>query len=125
MRKQLQSRPQVPRAAAGLLRACIESICREATGKRNLNDAIAQLESEEVPQEIIDALDVVRVTGNGALHAGILYGDDDAVTVGRLFTLVETIVHWTLTRRRLISEMRNKLPAEKLRQIDERRTKGK
>jgi hypothetical protein len=113
-----------PRAAAALLRACVESILTEVTGKKNLDKAIAALEADDMPSEIIDMMDVVRLNGNGALHAAALYGDDDATTVSRLFTLVEAIVERTITRRRVLEEMRKKLPPEKLKAIEERRSKA-
>lgn len=112
-----------PRAAAALLRSCVEGICMSVANKKKFEDAIRKLEAEGIPQGIVKAMDVVRLTGNGALHAGVLYGEDDEATVGLLFKLVETIVSWAVTQKRQLDELYKQMPPGALEQIEKRRAK--
>lgn len=57
-------------AAAIMIRRTLEEICedRGATGK-NLKDRIADLKSKVLlPQELLDAMDEMRLLGNDAAH---------------------------------------------------------
>lgn len=66
-------------------------------------------------------MDVVRLTGNSALHAGVLYGSDDAKTVAILFRLARTVVGWAITEKRELEELYQSIPAEKREHIQKRR----
>jgi len=103
-----------PRAASALLRMCIEGLCKTVTGKSKFDAAIKALEQQGIPDEIAAAMDVVRLTGNEALHAGQLYGADDAKTVAILFRLATLIVKWAITERRELRELIESIPKEKL-----------
>ncbi|MER8406979.1 DUF4145 domain-containing protein [Mesorhizobium sp. M1307] len=113
-----------PRAAAALLRMCIEGLCKSVTGEAKFEDAIAELEQQGIPTPITLAMDVVRLTGNEVLHAGKLYGSDDAKTVAILFRLARLIVNWAITEKRDLQELVATIPPEKLARIEERRNKA-
>jgi hypothetical protein len=113
-----------PRASAALLRMCVEGLCKTITGKDKFESAIEVLEQQGIPDEIIIAMDVVRLTGNEALHAGKLYGSDDGKTVAILFRLASLIVNWAITEKAALKDLIDKIPPEKLEHIKERRQKA-
>ena len=100
---------------------CIESLCKEVTGKRKFDDAIRELERQGIPKEIATAMDVVRLTGNEVLHAGQLYGSDDAKTVARPFRLASLIVNWAITEKRELQELVAAIPKDRLERIEQQR----
>lgn len=112
-----------PRAAAALLRMCIEGLCKKITGAETFDKAIATLQQQHIPPEIQLAMDVIRQNGNEVLHAGQLYGDDDASTVAMLFRLVNTVVTWAITEKRELQELYNQIPEAKRKHLEERRKK--
>ena len=57
----------------------------------NLNSDIANLVKDGLPVKIQKALDVVRVTGNEAVHPGVLDLKDDTKTAQQLFKLINFI----------------------------------
>jgi hypothetical protein len=79
-----------PRGAVALLRLAIQKLCRQlGQPGRNINDDIAALvKAGEIPQRVQQALDIVRVVGNNAVHPGQIDLRDDRDTALRLFQLV-------------------------------------
>ena len=68
------------------------------------------------------ALDIVRVTGNNAVHPGEMNVQDDQKTAGKLFSLVNLITDVMITQPRQISALYASLP-EGARAAVERRDK--
>jgi hypothetical protein len=112
---------QSPRGAAALLRLCVQKLCK-ALGctSGSINDDIAQLVAKGLPQRIQQALDVVRVVGNDAVHAGELDPQDDPATAAALFGLVNLIAEDRITREREIATLYGKLPEGKRKAIEKR-----
>ena len=110
-----------PRAAAALLRMCIEGLCKKITGVNSFDKAVAALQEQRIPVEIQLAMDVIRQNGNEVLHAGQLYGEDDAATVGMLFKLANAVVAWAITERRELRDLYNQIPEAKRKHLEERR----
>lgn len=100
-----------PRAAAALLRLCVQKLCKDlGQPGKNINDDIAALVRNGLPAQITQALDVVRVTGNNAVHPGEMSEDDTAQLAGSLFGLVNFIVDSQIAQPKRIQEMFGKLP---------------
>lgn len=102
---------QSPRGAAALLRLCIQKLCVELGGTgRNINDDIAHLVGNGLPIRVQQALDVVRVVGNNAVHPGEMSVQDQPQTVMALFHLVNLIVENQITQPKHVSELFEELP---------------
>ncbi len=101
-----------PRGAAALLRLCIEKLCKEIGGEgQTLNENIASLVKEGLPDRVTKALDIVRVTGNEAVHPGTMTGDDHTDQVNSLFDLVNIIVEQMISKPKHLDDLFKKLPA--------------
>jgi hypothetical protein len=120
---------QSPRAAAALLRLAIQKLVDELRpGKGSLDDKIGLLVGEgEIRQKLADMLDVVRVTGNNAVHPGQIDLNDESERVDTLFRLVNAIVEQTITMDKLITDAKASLPKKDLDGINQRpnRVRGK
>lgn len=111
-----------PRGAAALLRLAIENLCSVVLGKevKDLNKAIGKMAKNGLSQKVVDALDVVRVTGNKAIHAGEINTEDKPKTVNSLFKLVNIIVARTIQEDAEIGDLFEDIPDSKKAQIKER-----
>jgi len=105
-----------PRSAAALLRLAIEKICTENRGKKeSLNTAIGALFSEGViSRSVKESLDLLRLTGNDAVHVSRIDTDRDVNHVILLFELVNEVVEDLYTRPRLKKELFEKFPQTQL-----------
>lgn len=109
-----------PRGAAALLRLSIQQICVELEEKgKNLNADIKNLVKKGLPVTVQKALDIVRVTGNNAVHPGQI-DVDDPIVANRLFGLVNIIADYMITMPNRINEYYEELPDSALEQIEER-----
>ncbi len=109
-----------PRAAAALLRLAIQLLCKELGEKgKNINDDIASLVSKGLPDVVQQSLDIVRVTGNEAVHPGQIDADDPAV-VGNLFELLNIIVEYMIAMPKRVSGLYSALPPQSLSAISKR-----
>jgi len=100
-----------PRGAAALLRLGIQKLCvyLGESGK-TINDDIAALVKKGLPVEIQQALDIVRVVGNNAVHPGELNASDVAAVSSALFDLVNQIIEERISRPKKLQAMFAKLP---------------
>ena len=110
-----------PRAAAALLRMCVEGLCKSITGEGRFENAIEALQKQGLPEEIQMAMDVIRLNGNQVMHAGQLYGEDDQHTVSMLFRLANSIVAWAITEKRQLRALYEQLPEEKRKHLEQKR----
>lgn len=110
-----------PRGAAALLRLVVQKLCKEL-GKagKQINEDIASLVKDGLPVRIKEALDIVRVTGNNAVHPGTLTRDDHAAQVNSLFMLVNIVVDQMITQPKKIAAMHAALPPSALEAIKRR-----
>jgi hypothetical protein len=90
------------------------------SNERDLNKAIAKLVEEGLPKKIQQALDVVRVVGNNAVHPGTINLNDEPTVALKLFSLVNMIVDSMITQPKQIEDMFGGLPTTALEQIQKR-----
>lgn len=110
-----------PRGAAALLRLCIQKICAEVGGKgENVNDDIKLLVANGLDQRVQQALDVVRVIGNNAVHPGQIDLSDDRATAEQLFILVNLIADRMISQPKHVQSMFDALPETAKQQIESR-----
>lgn len=110
-----------PRSAAALLRLAIQKLMPHLDEKGdNLNASIANLVRKGLDKKVQQALDVVRVTGNNAVHPGELDLQDDKATATQLFALVNIIVQSTISAKAQIEAMYAGLPPGALKAIEKR-----
>lgn len=110
-----------PRGAAALLRLCIQKLCKHLgeTGK-NIDDDIASLVRKGLDKRVQQALDIVRVIGNQAVHPGELDLRDERPIATKLFALVNLIAEKMISEPKHVAEMYEGLPANKLKAIEKR-----
>lgn len=113
-----------PRAACALLRLAIDRLCNElGETDRDINKNIGELVRKGLPQAVQQALDVVRVIGNKAVHPGqIAFDVDDKNTATMLMRLLNIIVERMITEPKEIYSLYQGLP-ESVRNAIENRDK--
>ncbi|MDE3105970.1 MAG: DUF4145 domain-containing protein [Acidobacteriota bacterium] len=110
-----------PKGAAALLRLAIQKLCVNLGGTgENLNADIGKLVKNGLRENVQQALDVVRVIGNNAVHPGQIAIDDDVKVVSALFGLVNIVVENMITQPAKVAEMFNALPDRQKEQIEKR-----
>jgi hypothetical protein len=110
-----------PRGAAALLRLAIQKLCKHlGEPGENINADIGALVKKGLPIQIQQALDVVRVTGNNAVHPGELLVDDNPEIVSALFGLTNLIIDNRISEPKRIAALYGALPEGALRGIEKR-----
>lgn len=110
-----------PRGAAALLRLAIQKICIHLGEKGKHIDAdIKSLVEKGLSPKIQQALDIVRVIGNDAVHPGELNLNDNKAIAYKLFDFVNIIAEEMISRPKEIEDLYNGLPASKLEGIENR-----
>ncbi|ADT88257.1 hypothetical protein vfu_B01540 [Vibrio furnissii NCTC 11218] len=107
------------------MRLCIQKLCKELGGKgKNINDDIAVLVKNGLPVKIQQALDVVRVVGNNAVHPGEISLEDHPQVVTALFNLINMIVDNQITQPKQVAELFAFLPENAKSAVEKRDTKA-
>jgi len=110
-----------PRGAVALLRLAVQRLCLHLGGAgENINEDIKGLVDRGLDQRVQQALDVVRVVGNNAVHPGEIDLRDDRPTALQLFDLLNLIVEIMITQPTHVARMYKNLPAGALAAIDRR-----
>ncbi len=100
-----------PRGAAALLRLCIQKLCEQLGERgRSINDDIANFVKKGLPVKIQQALDIVRVIGNNAVHPGQIDLKDDRDTAMKLFELTNLIAEVMITQPKEVERLYESLP---------------
>lgn len=112
---------QSPRAAAALLRLCIQKLTRQlGLPGKNINDDISALVQRGLNPEVQQALDIVRVVGNNAVHPSEIHLSDDKSTANALFELVNFIADQMISFPKKRAAMFASLPSGALSGISKR-----
>lgn len=114
-----------PRGAAALLRLCVQKMCSHLGERGQSIDAdIAALVQKGLSPVVQQALDVVRVVGNEAVHPGTLDLRDDPDTVIQLLQLINLIAEQMISIPRSVQQLYDKLPPGKKAAIEARDAKS-
>ncbi len=112
---------QSPRGAAALIRLAIQKLCKElGQPGKNINDDIGALVAGGLDQRVQQALDVVRVVGNHAVHPGQIDLRDDRATAETLFKLLNLVVDKTISEPKHVAEVYASLPDGAIEAIEKR-----
>ncbi len=112
-----------PRGAAALLRLSVQLLCKELGEKGiNINDDVKNLVAKGLPDIVQKSLDIVRVTGNEAVHPGQIDTDDPEV-VAKLFDLLNIIVEYMIALPKRVTGLYSGLPSGALTSIKKRNGK--
>lgn len=111
-----------PRAACALLRLAVDRLCNElGETDRDINKNIGALVEKGLPKSIQQALDVVRVVGNKAVHPGVISFDvDDEATAKMLMHLLNIIVQRMISEPKEIDSLYQGLPESVKESIEKR-----
>ena len=112
-----------PRSAAALLRLLLEKLCKMYLSESHpkitkLNNMIGLLVQEGAPEYIQKTCDILRVTGNETVHAGIIDIRDNPKSVNILFELVNIVADYFHMKHKEIPKLYEELPDKKLKEIE-------
>src|SRR5438034_9966583 len=86
---------------------------------KDLNTDIGKLVAAGLPIQIQQALDIVRVIGNEAVHPGVLDLKGDHATASKLFGLINVIAETMISQPKRINEFfQTVMPETKKQQIE-------
>ncbi len=108
-----------PRGACALLRFCVQKLCIELgyPGK-DLNSDIGKMVAEKgLSVGVQQALDIVRVIGNSAVHPLEMFGPGDKDTALMLFEILNNIVDRVIAEPLRMEKIYSHLPPGKREQI--------
>jgi hypothetical protein len=87
---------------------------------KKIDDDIASLVKKGLDSRVQQALDVVRVIGNNAVHPGQIDLSDDRATAEKLFGLVNLIAEIMISQPKHVRSMFDSLPKAALEAIQRR-----
>ncbi len=100
-----------PKASAALLRLAVQKLCLFLGGKgKNINDDIKKFVKDGLDKKIQRSLDILRVTGNNAVHPGTINIDENSAIVLKLFELINLIADEMITKPKGVSDFYDMLP---------------
>ena len=111
-----------PRGSTALLRLALQKLL-EQVGKsgKNINGDIKELVAEGLSPKIQQALDLLRVVGNNAVHPGQINLDDNTEIAKKLFAILNFIAEELLTKPKELEQLyANLIPIETQEHIKQR-----
>ncbi|MGE0267073.1 MAG: DUF4145 domain-containing protein [Candidatus Omnitrophota bacterium] len=110
-----------PRATAALLRLALQKLCKQLGQKgENINDDIGNLVKAGLNHHIQKSLDILRITGNNAVHPGEINLEEDKEKVYKLFELLNFIAQKMITEPKEISRFYENLPEDAKKAVKKR-----
>lgn len=111
-----------PRGACALLRLALQKLCVELgqPGKKLDDDIAALVRERGLLPRVQQALDVLRVIGNNAVHPGELDLRDDQTTAQALFKTLNLIVEQLITSEKETRDLYAMLPEGARESIEKR-----
>lgn len=115
-----------PRGACALLRLALQKLMIQLWESwKDINKDIGCLVQKWLNSLIQQSLDLIRVTGNEAIHPWTLDLKDDVTTATMLFDLINLIADSLISQPKKIKTMYDKLPQDKLQGIVDRDSANK
>lgn len=109
------------RSSAALLRLALQKLCRQLGEKgENINNDIKNLVKKGLNTQIQKSLDILRITGNNAVHPGEINLEEKPELVLKLFELINFIAEKMITEPKEIEGFYEKLPEKAKEQIKKR-----
>lgn len=107
-----------PRAAAALLRLCVQKLCHELLGKKgDIHKQIGELVDKGLPPRVLKAFDTIRIFGNESVHPGTVNLNDTPEVALALFSLLNMAVRHCITEEKELEAIRALTPEAKRREI--------
>lgn len=111
-----------PRGASALLRLSIQKLCKQlGEPGENINMDISSLVTKGLRPSIQKSLDIVRVTGNNAVHPGVIDFSDNRDVALQLFDLVNLIAEVLISEPKRIDELYESVIPENAKQAIQKR----
>ncbi len=108
-----------PRAACALFRVAIEMLLNHIGKEGNINDNIKKLVKEGLHPKFQKILDILRVTGNNAVHPGIIKFDDRTSIVS-FYEWINMVTDILITQPAEIDRIYDNLPEKDKEAIEKR-----
>ena len=109
-----------PRSSSALLRLAVQHLCKElGESGENINNDIASLVKKGLPVIVQQSLDVVRITGNNAVHPGVIDVDSEETALS-MFNLINVIVEYMIAMPKRVSGLYSNLPSSTIVAIEKR-----
>lgn len=109
------------RSSAALLRLALQKLCKQLGEKGdNINADIKNLVKKGLNPQIQKSLDILRITGNNAVHPGEINVEEKPELVLKLFELINFIAEKMISEPKEIEGFYEELPENAKEQIKER-----
>lgn len=109
------------RSSAALLRLALQKLCIQlGENGKNINDDIKNLVKKGLNSQIQKSLDILRITGNNAVHPGEINVEEKPELVLKLFELINFIAEKMISEPKEIEGFYEELPDGAKEQINER-----
>jgi hypothetical protein len=90
---------------------------------KNINEDIGALVADGLPKKIQQSLDILRITGNCAVHPGELVVDDNLELATKLFQLINLVAFHLITAPKQIDALYEAMPQGARDAVEKRDTK--
>ncbi|MED3792109.1 DUF4145 domain-containing protein [Niallia alba] len=114
-----------PRSSSALIRLAMEKMLTElGYNQGRLVDKVnALVKSEGATEELVMALEIIRLYGNSSAHAGFIDLNDEPEAAEELFIVLNLIADHQFTRKKRLKNLINRMPESKQAQIREKLSK--